>query len=213
MSNATFRTTTTDIWARPTWRNLNTAAQHLHLLLWTHPTLTTAGTMDYNPTRLATLAHDLTPQRVETALDALVAAELAVVDRDTQELALLGWWRDTTILGQPYMTKNAIGKLTQIASTHILTTVAHTLDHIKTTTPHLNGLHTAELHRFLHDFVTKNTPQKSPNKTARQGKPELLWIGHPDTVDDDADVRCRVHAGSAVAPAWCGVCAGLVEEM
>lgn len=213
MSNATFRTTTTDLWARPTWRNLDVAAQHMYLLLWTHPSLSTAGTMDYNPTRLATLADDLTTDGVETALDGLETAELATVDRDTQEVALLGWWRDTTILGQPYMTKNAIGILRQVASTHVLTAVAHTLDEIKTTTPHLNGLHTAELHSFLHDFVAKKPPQKSPRKTIREGKPELLWVGHPDTVDDEADVRCRIHAGSAVAPSWCGVCAGLVSEV
>lgn len=213
MSNANFRTTSTDLWARPTWRNLTVTAQHLYLLLWTHPALTTAGTMDYNPTRLATLAADLTPDSVDTALDSLIEADLAAVDRDTQELALLGWWQDSTVLGQPYMTKNAIGKLNQTASTHILTQIAHTLHTIKNTNPTLNGLQTTEAINFLNNFVTNNTPQKTPPKTPRHTKPELTWVGHPDTVDDPADVRCRIHAGWGGSPAWCGVCAGLRGEV
>lgn len=213
MSNATFRTTNTELWARPAWRNLDIAAQHLYLLLWTHPTLTTAGTMDYNPTRLATLACDLTPQGAETALDGLVAAELAAVDTNTQELALLGWWRDSTVLKQPYMTKHAIGILNQTASTHIITTVANTLHDIKTTAPTLNGLQTPEAQRFLEANVTKKTPQKSPTRAVEQGQPSRLWVGHPDTVAYKADVRCRIHAGYGVMPEWCGVCSELTRGM
>lgn len=211
MSNANFRTTTTDIWARPTWRSLNIAVQHLYLLLWTHPSLTTAGTMDYHPTRLATLADDLTSQGAETALDGLVAAELAVVDRDTQELALLGWWRDSTVLKQPYMTKHAIGVLNQTASTHLLAAVASTLDEIRTTAPTLNGLQTPEAQRFLEANVTKKTPKKSPQRTVRQSEPGRLWVGHPDLVSDASEVRCRIHAGHSAAPSWCGVCRELAR--
>lgn len=189
----TYRVMPPELWSRPAFRNLDHTAQHLYLLLWTHPTLTTAGTLDYHPARLAALTADLDPVTIDETITTLEDVGLVAADRDTAELAILTWWEDTTVLRQPDVTKNAIRKLHDVASGSIHQAVADTL-HRLNIPPVPAGL-TTEI-ALLH--LADHPPTHHQQHQGEERLPESVWPGHPFTVDDPADARCAVHAGQRV---------------
>lgn len=205
----TYRILPPELWARPQFRALTAAQQHLYLLLWTHPALTTAGTLDYNPRRLAPLTADLDFEHVDVTAQELEHAGLIVVDRDTEELAILTWWEDTTTLRQPYVTKNAIGRLRATASTRINQAVAEQLRALNVA-PVPGGLLTDAATRYLADYPSFNPAPKSPVLRKVERLPDRVWPGHPLLVERVEDARCGAHAGQVVV-GECAMCAAAVR--
>lgn len=197
----TYRVMPPELWSRPAFRNLDHTAQLVYLMLWTHPTLTTAGTMDYHPARLAALTADLDPVTIDETITALEDAALVACDRNTGELAILTWWEDTTVLRQTKMAKNAITQVQNAASGNIQRTVAHKL-HELNRAPVPGGLQTEVAQRYLAQYPPRNQIENQREERL----PENVWPGHPLTVDDPADARCAVHAGQARA-VGCEACA------
>ncbi len=197
----TYRVMPPELWSRPAFRDLDHTAQLVYLMLWTHPTLTTAGTLDYHPARLAALSADLDPVTIDETITTLEDADLVACDRDTGELAILAWWEDTTVLRQPDVAKNAIRKLHDVASGSIHQAIANTL-HRLNTPPVPAGLTTETALQHL----ANHPPAHHQQHQAVEKLPESVWPGHPFTVDDPADARCAVHAGQ-VRVVGCGACA------
>ena len=193
----TYRILPTELWSRPKFRKLTAAQQHLYLMLWTHPALTTAGTLDYNPYRLEPFTADLNFEHIDVTAQELEHAGLIVVDRDTEELAILTWWEDTTTLRQPYVTKNAISRLRATASTRINQAIAEQIRALNVA-PIPSGLLTDAATRYLADYPSANPSPKSPVLPKVARVPESVWPGHPLVVDYVEDVRCEVHAGGPV---------------
>lgn len=189
-----YRVMPKNIWSRPSFRQLTHTAQHLYLMLWTHPGLTTAGTLDYHPARLAKIASDLTAEKVDQTAGELERAGLIVVDRETEELAMLNWWDDTPIVRQTYMFKNAIGKLRAIASTRINQAIADKL-HTLNVAPIPSGLNTEIAQQYLAQYPPSDPRYKRVTSSTPSGFSGEVWAGHPFLVDDPADARCRKHAG------------------
>ncbi|MDK8242151.1 hypothetical protein [Corynebacterium coyleae] len=209
----TYRILPPELWARPQFRALTAAQQHLYLMLWTHPALTTAGTLDYNPRRLAPLTADLEFEHVDVTVQELEHAGLIVVDRDTEELAILTWWEDTTTLRQPYVTKNAIDRLRATASTRINQAVAERL-HALNVVPVPGGLLTDAATRYLADYPSFNPAPKSPVLPKVERLPDRVWPGHPLVVEFAEDARCALHAGgpAGVGCVECGVAVRVARE-
>lgn len=205
----TYRILPPELWARPQFRALTAAQQHLYLMLWTHPALTTAGTLDYNPRRLAPLTANLEFEHVDVTVQELEHAGLIIVDRDTEELAILTWWEDTTTLRQPYVTKNAIGRLRATASPRINQAVAEQLRALNVA-PVPGGLLTDAATRYLADYPSSNPAPKSPALRKVERLPERVWPGHPLLVERVEDARCGAHAGQAVV-GECAMCAAAVR--
>ena len=205
----TYRILPPELWARPQFRALTAAQQHLYLMLWTHPALTTAGTLDYNPRRLAPLTADLEFEHVDVTVQELEHAGLIIVDRDTEELAILTWWEDTTTLRQPYVTKNAIGKLRATASPRINQAVAERL-HTLNVAPVPGGLLTDAATRYLADYPPSDPAPEQRVLRKVERLPERVWPGHPLVVEYAEDARCGAHAGQAVV-GDCAMCAAAVR--
>ena len=207
--NHTYRILPPDLWSRPHFRALTAAQQHLYLMLWTHPALTTAGTLDYNPRRLAPLTANLDFEHVDVTAQELEHAGLIVVDRDTDELAILTWWEDTTTLRQPYVVKNAIGRLQATASTRITRAIAERL-HALNVAPVPSGLQTDIAKQYLADYPSEQPVPKSPVLRPVEVLPDRVWAGHPLVVERVEDARCEVHAGGPLV-VGCGACAAAVR--
>lgn len=197
------------LWSRPAFKDLGHTTQLVYLLVWTHPDTTTAGTLDYHPARLAAFTGDLTADDIDQAIDTLEDAGMVVVDRDTDELAILTWWEDTTTLRQPYVVKNAIGRLQATASTRINRAIAERL-HALNVAPVPSGLQTDIAKQYLADYPSEQPVPTSPVLRRVEVLPERVWAGHPLVVERVEDARCEVHAGGPVV-VGCGACAAAVR--
>jgi hypothetical protein len=182
------------LWSRPAFKDLGHTTQLVYLLIWSHPDITTAGTLDYHPARLAAFTGDLTTGDIELAVDKLQDAGMIAVDRDTEELAILTWWEDTPTVRQTYVLKNAIKKLHTTASTRINQAIADKL-HTLNVAPIPSGLNTEIAQQYLAQYPPSDPRHKKVTSSAPSGFSGDVWAGHPFLVDDPADARCRKHAG------------------
>lgn len=201
------------LWSRPTFKDLGHTTQLVYLLIWTHPDVTTAGTLDYHPARLAAFTGDLTIDDIEQAVDKLQDAGMIAVDRDTEELAILTWWEDTPTVRQTYVMKNAILKLHSLSSAQVSHAVAECL-HALNVAPVPGGLQTDIAQEYLAAYPTAHPVPKSPVLPKVARLPERVWPGHPLVVDYVEDVRCEVHAGGpmGVGCVECGVAVRVARE-
>lgn len=201
------------LWSRPAFKDLGHTAQLVYLLIWSHPDITTAGTLDYRPARLAAFTGDLTTGDIEQAVDKLQDAGMIAVDRDTEELAILTWWEDTPTVRQTYVMKNAILKLHALASTRVSHAVAERL-HALNVAPVPGGLQTDIAQEYLAAYPTTHPVPKSPVLPKVDRVPESVWPGHPLVVDFAEDARCALHAGGAagVGCVECGVAVRVARE-
>src|SRR5690625_1904186 len=97
-----------DIWNDPDFRALPLPAQHLYLVLWTHPDLTYAGSIDWRPARLSGLTGGVDKAAIEEAADCLAARHFLVVDEETEEALIRSWIRFDGIMRQPRMAISCI---------------------------------------------------------------------------------------------------------
>lgn len=98
-----------DIWSNDDFRALSAAAQHAYMLLVSQPRLSYCGVIDYLPSRLATLATDLSSAGVQRAVKALEKRRFVVVDRDTHELLIRTYVRHDGVMQRTNMGK-AMGR-------------------------------------------------------------------------------------------------------
>jgi len=93
------------IWSDPDFRNLDSTAQRMYLLLLSQPRLSYCGSLDYLPTRYAMLAPDEDDLSVEQAVKRLEADRYVVVDRESHELLIRTYVRHDGLLASPNVTK------------------------------------------------------------------------------------------------------------
>jgi len=91
------------IWNDDDFLDLPPLAQHLYLVLWTHPDLSFAGVVDWRPARLAQRSHGWTTEDVILAGKCLEARLFTVTDEETEECLIRSWVRWDGLLKQPIM--------------------------------------------------------------------------------------------------------------
>lgn len=137
------------IWQDEDWRSLSPQAQHLYLVLLTHPSLTNAGVGDWRTNRLAALAGGWTPQDVEKAGAELAARLYVVIDLDTEEYLIRSFHRNDTLLRMPNMAIGAARDAAGVASAGIRGVLVHELRRLKKDRPEMKGWRAVELVEFL----------------------------------------------------------------
>lgn len=160
-----------DIWSNPGFTALSHHAQHLYLLALSHPTTTTAGVLDYRPKRLAALSATLDVEAIESAATELEEAGFLVIDRDTEEACVRSWFRNSLVLKQPNVAKNAFKSLLAVASPAIHQSVANELHRLDAETPTRAGLDTEEARAYLNAHPpAKHDMQDMSNQAPQRGE-------------------------------------------
>lgn len=126
------------IWQDADFRNLPLPAQHLYLLLWTHPDLSYCGVVDYRPGRLAKLADGLTAEVVELAAQCLEARHFLVIDRESEEVLVRSWMRWDGLMKQPRLAVSMAKAYASVASNLIRGVVVHEVSRIRDQHPELS---------------------------------------------------------------------------
>lgn len=128
-----------DIWNDQSFRGLPVDAQHLYMTLWTHPELSYAGTLDWRPKRTLGFASDWTPERLDAALNCLLARHFVVVDDLTEEILVRSFIRYDGLMKQPILAASCEKAIASIGSTLIRSVVAHELQRMHAEYPEMAG--------------------------------------------------------------------------
>lgn len=125
------------IWQDEEFRALPPLNQHLYFVLWTHPTLSYCGVLDYRPGRIAAMAGGWTAGDVRRGVEALCRGLFVAVDEDTEELLVRSWIRHDGLLKQPRMAVSLANAYATVASARLRGVVAHEVQKVHSHDPAL----------------------------------------------------------------------------
>ena len=153
----------TDIGDNPDWTNLPSPAQALYLTCLAHPTLTSAGVLDWRPNRLATRAADWTPNTINTLGHQLEATGFLIIDHNAEYAFIRSFHRhDPFIRQSDRIGTNIATAITAIDSPYIRNHIAAELWRLHNDHPNYAGFKSAA----LMDFMThRNPPVETPVET------------------------------------------------
>lgn len=174
------------IWQDRDWRKLPPPAQHLYLTLWTHPTLTYCGVVDWRPGRLTALAEGWSSADVQEAADCLEARLFIVVDRDTEEALIRSYVRFDGLMKQPRVAVSFANAYAATASNDIRGVVIHEAIKLRELEPTLGGWEKPQVQEMLKLAVCDPRSRTLPDDPFGDGFPHRFGgsFGHsPDETE------------------------------
>ena len=127
------------IWGDDDWRDLSPAAQHLYLLILTHPELSFAGVADWRPGRLRALASGWERHAFDQAAAELARGLYIVVDEDTEEVMIRSFVKHDGLMKQRNMAVAMAKAYAAIASQELRGVFIHELRRLREADPELKG--------------------------------------------------------------------------
>jgi hypothetical protein len=104
------------IWSDDDWRALTMDAQHVYLMLLSHPDRNSAGVLSLTKRKWQRLAADMVGARLDAALVELDEAGFIVMDDETQELLVRAYIRRATVYKHIRMMVNALREASEVES-------------------------------------------------------------------------------------------------
>ena len=132
------------IWADDDWLDLTPGAQHLYLVILTHPDRSFAGLVDWRPNRLRAMASHWDPDDFKRAAEELARNLYLVVDEETEEVLIRSFVRHDGLMKQPNMAVAMVKAARSIASRGIRAVLVHELLRLREDEPDLKGWAAAE---------------------------------------------------------------------
>ena len=137
------------IWNDDDFLDLPPLAQHLYLVLWTHPDLSYAGVVDWHPSRLAARSKGWTAEDVALAGKCLESRLFIVIDEETQECLIRSWARWDGLLKQPIMAVSFAKARAAVASRTIRGVIVHEARKHQKREPNLAGWSKPQVQELL----------------------------------------------------------------
>ncbi|WP_312979603.1 hypothetical protein [Corynebacterium sp.] len=155
----------TNIGDNPDWTNLPSAAQALYITCLSHPTLTSAGVLDWRPRRLATRAADWTPETINTLGHQLEANGFLIIDQDAEYAFIRSFHRhDPFIRQSDRIGTNIATAITAVESPYIKDHIAAELWRLREDHPEYRGFKSPDLQEFMsHRTDPKPNPHTPPD--------------------------------------------------
>ena len=169
-----------NIWADDDWLDLTPGAQHLYLVLLTHPDLSYAGVADWRPNRLRAMASHWDTDDVKRAAEELARNLYIVVDEDTEEALVRSFVRNDGLMKQPNLAKAMVKAARSIASRSIRAVLVHELLRLREDHPDLKGWESADELLSWRSTDPSGYPTGYPSSNP-SGK------GEPNPSDDPSD--------------------------
>lgn len=137
------------IWNDDDFLDLPPLAQHLYLVLWTHPDLSYAGVVDWRPARIAERAAGWTAEDVILAGKCLEARLFVVIDETTEECLIRSWVRWDGLMKQPIMAVSFTKARAAVSSREIRAVIVHEARKLKKLDPDLPGWEKPQVRELL----------------------------------------------------------------
>lgn len=161
-----------DMWADQDWRDLPQGAQHLYLLLLSHPTLSYAGVADWKPGRLAAMTAGKTAEDVRADADILQAARFVLVDDESEEILIRSFVKHDGLMKQPRLVVSMTNAYAAVASRAIREVVAFEIQKLRDREPELKAWEVKQVETILkargtdlEAFTQGATPPFTPDLT------------------------------------------------
>jgi hypothetical protein len=104
------------IWSDDDWRALPVDAQHVYLMLLSHPDRNSAGVLSLTMKKWTRLAADMSSERLRAALELLDDAGFVVLDDETEEILVRSFIRRATVYKHIRMFANALREVSEVES-------------------------------------------------------------------------------------------------
>lgn len=162
-----------DMWADDDWRDLTEGAQHLYMLLLSHPTLNYAGVAEWRPGRLAAMTSGKSAEKVAADAAELEAHLFIVVDADTEEVLIRSFVKHDGLLKQPKLAVSMTKAFAGIASKKIRQVLAFEVQKLREREPDLAAWKVKQVQTILDARATdirSFTPAVTPGFTPGRGQ-------------------------------------------
>ena len=162
-----------DMWADDDWRDLTEGAQHLYMLILSHPTLNYAGVAEWRPGRLAAMTNSKSSEKVTNDAAELEAHLFVVVDEDTEEVLVRSFVKHDGLLKQPKLAVSMTKAFAGIASKKIRQVLAFEVQKLREREPELAAWKVKQVQTILEARATdirELTPAVTPAFTPGRGQ-------------------------------------------
>lgn len=188
----------TDMWGDEDWRSLSVQAQHLYMLLLTHPTLSYAGVAEWRPGRLAAMTRGASRDSICEAAQELAERLFVVIDEDTEEALVRSFLKYDGLMKQPKLVVSMANAFAATASAKIRHVIAFEVQKLKRNEPDLNAWNVRQVDTvlastgkpasdFAHDFTLSFTPGFTPNGGQGLGVPTTTATTTTTSISKDID--------------------------
>lgn len=170
-----------DMWADEDWRGLSLEAQHLYMLLLSHPTLSYAGVADWRAGRIAAMTSGRTAEEVADAASQLEKARFVLADDSTEEILVRSFVKHDGLMKQPKLVVSLSVAFAAIASSPIRQVAAYEIQKLHAKQPDLKwGVRQVQtildatgtdIAEFTQGFTPAVTPSFTLNDGQGQGLP------------------------------------------
>lgn len=201
------------MWADDDWRDLTPAAQHLYMVLLSHPTLTYAGVADWRPGRIASLSRGWAASDVLEAAVELEQAHFILVDHDSEEVLIRSFVKHDGLMKQPKLAVAMANAYAAVASASIRQVVAFEVQKLHSREPNLSAWEAAQVKTILSakgspidTFTPAFTPETTPAVTPGRGQALAVPTTTGTTTETSTDVDEKKSApaarGTRLSDSW-----------
>lgn len=157
-----------DMWGDGDWRDLPLGAQHLYMLLLSHPTLSYAGVAEWHPGKLAAMTHGMTSNEIQSSAAVLESHGFIVVEPDTDEVLVRSFIKHDGLMKQPKLVVSMTTAYAAVASRRIQMVIAHEVQKMRDREPDLRAWGVKQVGTLLSARAcpwTELTPGLTPSFT------------------------------------------------
>jgi hypothetical protein len=199
------------MWADADWRSLTPLAQHLYMLLLSHPTLTYAGVADWRPGRIAQFSRTQTAHDVVQCGIELQGKEFVLIDDETEEVLVRSFVKHDGLMKQPKLAVSMANAYAAVASTKIREVIAFELQKLQKKEPELSAWTAPQVKTILSAqatdisvFTPAFTPPLTPAFRGNGGQElaEPTTTGTTTTTSSNKSVQKSAHDYSEEFEQW-----------
>lgn len=128
-----------DMWGDGDWRDLSQDAQHLYMLLLSHPKLSYAGVTEWHPGKLAAMTNGVDASQVVASGSVLESHGFIVVEPSTDEVLVRSFIKHDGLMKQPKLVVSMTTAYAAVASRRIQLVIAHEVQKMRDREPDLRA--------------------------------------------------------------------------
>jgi hypothetical protein len=141
--------TNTVIWQDDDYRSLPQPVSAVYGLLWTHPSLSYCGVLEWHPGRLSQFWSGIDPSMVRAEVDCLRSRRFLIVDDDTEEMLIRSWVRWDGLMKQPRLSVSFVTAFSAVSSNTIRGVLVDELRKLQQREPDLAGFRDSRVRAVL----------------------------------------------------------------
>lgn len=201
-----------DMWGDGDWRDLPQPAQHLYMLLLSHPKLSYAGVTEWHPGKLAAMTSGVDAGQVVASGAVLESLGFIVVEPSTDEVLVRSFIKHDGLMKQPKLVVSMTTAYAAVASRRIQLVIAHEVQKMRDREPDLRAWGVKQVQTILDakgsgwaevgaELTPTLTPGFTPNGGQRLAEPTTTATATSSKEDSAAKRGTRIPEDFSISEA------------